>query len=427
MHFEFFGELRMTKKKTILFIMSRLPFPASSGRKTSLYHYCRILSEQLGYRLVVAAFLEDGDDPRKKTDFIDELIILPKASVKKNIFDIVINSVILRKKPMQVVLYWSPEAKKIVNHTIKKEKPQYVIGDMVRSTEYIRDVNSFRIADLDDRISLRYKRQLENDIDEINPYGNFLYSIPKWFRVLMLAKPVKLMVMKNEVALLEKYEREIGSICEKTVFVAEKEAYDFNRELNQEKAIAIPIGVDIDYFYYRETKKKGNIIGFLGAMGVAHNENAVRHFIDNMLSLILKEVPDALFMIIGGGASNDLLKMESKHIHFTGKVDDVREYLEQCKVFVCPMTFGSGIKTKNLEAMAMGLPIVTTSIGAENIGATNKVDWFIDDDSRVFAKDVILLLKDDNRRKEIGRNASEYIREKWTWNATKNAFQLLLG
>ena len=407
--------------------MSRLPFPASSGRKTSLYHYCRILSEQLGYRLVVAAFLEDGDDPRKKTDFIDELIILPKASVKKSVFDIVINSVILRKKPMQVVLYWSPEAKKIVNHTIKKEKPQYVIGDMVRSTEYIRDVNSFRIADLDDRISLRYKRQLENDIDEINPYGNFLYSIPKWFRVLMLAKPLKLMVMKNEVALLEKYEREIGSICEKTVFVAEKEAYDFNRELNQEKAIAIPIGVDIDYFYYRETKKKGNIIGFLGAMGVAHNENAVRHFIDNMLSLILKEVPDALFMIIGGGASNDLLKMESKHIHFTGKVDDVREYLEQCKVFVCPMTFGSGIKTKNLEAMAMGLPIVTTSIGAENIGATNKVDWFIDDDSRVFAKDVILLLKDDNRRKEIGRNASEYIREKWTWNATKNAFQLLLG
>ena len=55
------------------------------------------------------------------------------------------------------------------------------------------------------------------------------------------------------------------------------------------------------------------------------------------------------------------------------------------------------------------------------------MDWFIDDDSRVFAKDVILLLKDDNRRKEIGRNASEYIREKWTWNATKNAFQLLLG
>ena len=64
----------MSKEKTILFIMPRLPFPASSGRKTSLYHYCRILSEELGYRLVVAAFLESSDDPTQKPEFIDKLL-----------------------------------------------------------------------------------------------------------------------------------------------------------------------------------------------------------------------------------------------------------------------------------------------------------------------------------------------------------------
>ncbi len=95
----------------------------------------------------------------------------------------------------------------------------------------------------------------------------------------MLVKPLKLAVMKNEVALLEKYEKEIGQICEKTVFVAEKEAYEFNQELKQDKAVAVPIGVDVDYFYYREPKATKNIVGFLGAMSVAHNENAVRHFI----------------------------------------------------------------------------------------------------------------------------------------------------
>ena len=76
-------------KGTILFVMPRLPFPAVSGRKTSLYHYCRILSEELGYRLVVAAFLEKGDKPEEKPDFIHRLVILPKAkAVKKmeNIF-----------------------------------------------------------------------------------------------------------------------------------------------------------------------------------------------------------------------------------------------------------------------------------------------------------------------------------------------------
>ena len=71
----------MTKEKTILFIMPRLPFPASSGRKTSLYHYCRILSEKLGYRLVVAAFLEEGDDPNNKPAFVDRLVVLPKAGI----------------------------------------------------------------------------------------------------------------------------------------------------------------------------------------------------------------------------------------------------------------------------------------------------------------------------------------------------------
>lgn len=150
----------------------------------------------------------------------------------------------------------------MVDDLVKKERPQFVIGDMVRSTEYIRDIDSFRIADLDDRISLRYKRQLDNDIDGINPYGAFLYTVPKVLRAIMLAKPLKLAVMKNEIALLDKYEKEIGEICEKTIFVAEKEVREFNQELKQNKAVAVPIGVDVDFFSYRESKATKNIVGF---------------------------------------------------------------------------------------------------------------------------------------------------------------------
>ena len=75
----------MRKQETILFVMPRLPFPTTSGRKMSLYHYCRILSEELGYRLVVAAFLENGDEVKDVPYFIDRLEILPKASSKEKI------------------------------------------------------------------------------------------------------------------------------------------------------------------------------------------------------------------------------------------------------------------------------------------------------------------------------------------------------
>lgn len=80
---------------------------------------------------------------------------------------------------------------------VDEEKPDIIIGDMVRSTEYIRDYNAFRIADLDDRISLRYQRQLDYDITGINPYGAFLNTLPKMIQKIMLWKPLKSLCCKE--------------------------------------------------------------------------------------------------------------------------------------------------------------------------------------------------------------------------------------
>ncbi len=414
-------------KRTILFVMSRLPFPAVSGRKTSLYHYCRILSEEIGCRLVVASFLEKGDDPEHKPDFIDRLVILPKATAAASAAHILKDSIVKKKKPMQVSLYWNSKANKIVERLVQEERPDAVIGDMVRSAEYIRNLNTYRISDLDDLISLRYKRQSEADMKGINPYGAFLYTVPKFLRKIMSVNAVKNYVVKNEISLLEKYELDIGRVCEKTVFVAESEAEKFNRELGMEKAISVPIGVDTDFFLYGRECAEDNFIGFLGAMNVAHNENAARHFINDIFPLVLEKVPDAKFLIVGCGASEDLLKLSCENIFFTGLVKDVRVCLRKCKVCVCPMTFGSGIKTKNLEIMSMGMPIVTTSVGAENIGAVNNSDWIIADDSREFAEAVISLLSDKDKRTEIGKNAGRFIRRSFTWDKAKKRLEMLFG
>lgn len=416
----------MNKTKKILFVMPRLPFPATSGRKTSLYHYCRILSEELGYRLIVAAFLEKGDDPQLKPGFIDRLEVLPKPSATTKIKNIFVDSILLKKKPMQVSLYWNPSAKMMIDEIVKEEQPDIIIGDMVRSTEYIKDYSIYRIADLDDRISLRYQRQLDYDISGINPYGAFLNTVPKIIQKIMLWKPLKVYVVKNEIILLRKYELEIAGQCDRTVLVAQQEADALNQELGENKAYAIPIGVDVDYFSYRKNNFEEEYIGFLGAMSVAHNENAVRHFILDILPDIVKERPRAKFLVIGGGASDDLKKFESQHVHFTGRVEDVRDYLEKCKVFVCPMTFGSGIKTKNLEAMAIGLPIVTTSIGAENIDAENEKEWIVEENPREFSRAVIKLLTDENLQSKMGEDASKFINANYTWNVTKKKFEELL-
>lgn len=414
------------KEQSILFVMPRLPFPTVSGRKTSLYHYCRILSEELGYRLVVAAFLENGDNPDLKPDFIDKLVVLEKPSKFEKIFNTIFKSILFSRLPMQVSIYLSQKAKKQIDSIVEDEKPIAVISDMVRCSEYIRDLKTYRIADLDDRISLRYRRQLETDVDNINPYGAFLETLPNSIKKIALFKPLKIAVLKREIKLLTSYELEIGKICDKTVFVAKNEAVTFNRELKDDKAVAIPIGVDVNFFYPQDIQNKENVISFLGAMNVAHNENAVKHFITDIFPKIVKQIPTAKVLIIGGGVSDGLKLLASENVVFTGRVNDVREYLKMSKVFVCPMLFGSGIKTKNLEAMAMGLPLVTTVVGAENINAINGKDWFIADSDEDFASKVVHILQDEELEKLLSVNSRDFIMSNFTWDVAKEQFEMIL-
>lgn len=107
-------------------------------------------------------------------------------------------------------------------------------------------------------------------------------------------------------------------------------------------------------------------------------------------------------------------------------MEDVREYLCKCKVFVCPLTFGSGIKTKNLEAMSLGIPVVTTTIGAENINAENGEDWFVTDDYSKMADIIVNLINDDELRKKIGKNGSEYINKNFTWDVAEEELKKIL-
>ena len=371
---------------------------------------------------MVAAFLESGDDKSLKPDFIDDLIILDKPSFFEKIKNVLLYSFIKRKFPLQVSLYLSKKAKKQINELINEEHPIALISDMVRTTEYIKDFSEYKIADLDDRISLRYKRQFDQDLKNVNPYGAFINSLPYIARKIALLKPIKISVLKTEIELLNKYEISIGCKCNRTIFVAQKEADEFNKEIGENKAIAVPIGVDVDYFHPQCRAIKENIISFLGALNVAHNESAVVNFIVNIFPHILSNCPDAKFCIIGGGASEKLLSYRSNNIIFTGRVSDVRPFLSNSKVFVCPMTFGSGIKTKNLEAMSMGLPVVTTSIGAENINAKNKVDWYVTDDSKEFARYVINILNSTEIQNDLSVNARNYILNNFTWIVAKKKF-----
>ena len=411
--------------RKLILLSERLPFPPTSGTKNLLYNYCRILHEKLNFEIVNISFLEQKEDISAKPDFISKTYALPNPSNVAKIKNVIWKTFIKQEYPLQVSLFWDPKIKNKIDQIVKQENPDFVISDFIRTTEYLKDFNGYKIADLQDLLSLRYERQLEVDLNTINPYGAYLFRFPKAVQKILTLSKVKKSVMNLEIKLLKKFENNVGKIYNRVMFVAQSEGEKFDKMLGEKKSLIAPLGVDYEYFSENlGLVKKKNSIAFMGALNVAHNENGIIHFIKKCMPEIVNEVPDATLYIVGGGVTEKLKQYESKNIVFTGRVPDVRVAIGECEVFICPLQFGSGIKTKNLEAMAMGMPVVTTPIGAENIDARDKNEWFVSCSDKEFVRNVIEVFNySDDEKDKIGAKAQRFIQNNFTWDKAEDAFR----
>jgi glycosyltransferase involved in cell wall biosynthesis len=410
--------------KKIVILSERLPYPPISGTKNLLYNYCRILHENLGLEVINISFLEQDDDISFKPDFIAKTYPLRSPSGKAKLKNLVVKTMIKSEYPMQVSLFWDENIKKDIYSILENEKPDYIISDFVRTTEYLRDYPGPKIADLQDLLSLRYKRQMQLNLATFNPYGAYLYRFPKIIQKVLQSETVKRLVLKNETKLLEKYEKSVGEHYDRVMFVAQHEGKLFDQMMKVSKSLVVPLGVDIEYFSESlNVEKEKNSIAFVGALSVAHNENGIINFVKNIFPIVRESVHDAKLYIIGSGVTEQIKNSATDGVIITGRVDDIRIAVEKCEVFICPLLFGSGIKTKNLEAMAMGLPVVTTSVGAENIPAIDCSDWLVEDDEKKFAEAIISILNDENLRNNLSRKGQQFVKDNFSWKIAESRFR----
>jgi glycosyltransferase involved in cell wall biosynthesis len=127
--------------------------------------------------------------------------------------------------------------------------------------------------------------------------------------------------------------------------------------------------------------------------------------------------------IIGRCPDSIKQKYESlKEVRFAGFVDDFKKALRENTVFLAPIAYGTGIKTKIVEAMALGLPVVTNSIGAEGLAVENGYHMFVEDDYQKLAGIFDRLHTDEILRKSIGHNARRLIKENYRWDKLWEGF-----
>lgn len=153
---------------------------------------------------------------------------------------------------------------------------------------------------------------------------------------------------------------------------------------------------------------------FIGNFHHSPNADAVHHFIKEIFPLIRQAIPETNFLVVGDNAPPEIRAYASEAVQVLGYVPDIDPLFERARVFVAPLRFGAGMKGKIGEALAYGLPVVTTSIGAEGIGLRHGEEALIADEPQAFADTVIQLYRDENLWERLADGGYRHVERHFT-------------
>lgn len=204
---------------------------------------------------------------------------------------------------------------------------------------------------------------------------------------------------------------------------------DTDRALLVERAPAskihsIPTGVDIHYFKPNGHHETPTELVFTGAMDYYPNEDGILDFMAATLPLIRRDFPNVTVTVVGRNPTDKIRTAASEAgVKITGTVKDVRPYIAQSAVYIVPLRVGGGTRMKIFEAMAMGKPVVSTTVGAEGLPLTDGEHFVRADGAEQFAGAVVSLLKNPAHRKALAQTGRQLVEERYSWAQVAKVFE----
>ena len=180
--------------------------------------------------------------------------------------------------------------------------------------------------------------------------------------------------------------------------------------------VVIPHGIDTDYFRTVDIEQDFPTLLISGGMSRLLNVREVLWFYNEVYPLIKEKIPDVKLYIVGKSPTKEILRLSAdKSVVVTGYVKDFRHYFSHAWVVVAPLLNNFGVKVRVLQAMAMGKPVVSTSMVTSGIDVSAGENIILADDPRDFAERVIELLNNEELRNRIGANARKLMEEEHSW------------
>jgi glycosyltransferase involved in cell wall biosynthesis len=376
----------------ILIALSRFPFPIEKGDKLRAYYQIRELSRNNElYVVCLTDKIPTEEEIYEVKKHCKQLDIIPLS-----FFNRLLNLTkgIFSKDPYQVHYFESSKMKDTIAYLISTNNIDICYVQLLRLFKNIPfELPTKYYIDYMDAFSEGMKKRIQ-------------YS--HWYEKFIVA---------SEAKRLRLFEEKIAPYFDGHSMISQSDTDTFSDKLKAKLDI-IPNGVSEEYFVTKtpQINKEYDII-FTGNMGYHPNIQACKYLVQEILPILKSKGVKVKICLAGIDPAPEVVALKSDEVIVTGYVKDMKEYLIRSKVFVAPLFSGSGLQNKLLEAMAAGLPTLTTSLTNKALKAKDKKEIIICNESIKFAEQIIFLLNHPTEAGELARLGRLFVRENYNWRA----------
>jgi polysaccharide biosynthesis protein PslH len=310
-------------------------------------------------------------------------------------------------KPVTITRDDTAEMRRLVSRITRQASFDIIHAAQVNMAQFVPRVPGVkRIVELHNAFSLIYKRLAEITSDRM-----------------------KKLSFERESRLFTDYERRLCRTFNCVVTVSDLDKLALVQSgCDREKIEVIPVGIDS-----RGTKMEmllgANHILYIGAMEYEANVQGILWFVREVFPLIRRRRPDVVLDIVGPGAPVELLNLAGidSGINVVGWVNDLVPFVQQSRVMVSPVQICGGMQVKILNAMAQGIPVVTTSLGCAGINVQVGQHLLVADSPSAFAHQVLNLLEDQALARQLGENGRKLVENRYDFREVFKAYETLYG
>ncbi|MBW8191642.1 TIGR03087 family PEP-CTERM/XrtA system glycosyltransferase [Neiella marina] len=395
-------------KQPLLYLCHRIPFPPNKGDKIRSFNQLAYLSKK--FDVYLGCFVDEPSDmayTKELSQYVKGMYVQPLNKRHATFRGVMKMG---RSNPITLPYYFDPKMAQWVNNTIANFSIRNILVYCSSMAQYVDSPQYQKLNRVVDFVDL--------DSDKWRQYAKSQTFPKSW-------------VYNREFRTLLAYEQKLTEQFNASVFISSNEVDLFCQLSNissHSRIHAVSNGVDLAFFDPQLVSSSSRTntaptVVFTGAMDYWANIDAVRWFVKHVWPYVTKQIKDARLLVVGSNPSDKIRELDAfPNIEVTGKVDDIRSYIQSGWVSIAPMRIARGVQNKVLEAMAMEIPVVATSLAMEGLVTTTGCNVAIEDNEESFANAVVEQL---GQRTNAPENRDWIVRH-YRWEEQLNVLYRLL-